>query len=132
MNVSKTHSAANALPFTGDTIFRWTDSAGEIAAMPVARIGQRAVLLDTEDRYFVADVKADGRMFELVCGPVTVEESLHAAECVIGGLTSHLPVSTLVNKLAIGLVAQTIAASEMAERVAPLLDRLEQEAAQCA
>lgn len=103
----------NALPFSGDTVFRWQIGREEITAQAIGAIDlggrARVVLMDTAERHWVAEVTDDGRLTEIVAGPVTGSDALHAAECVVAGVRDHGSATRLVNILALGLVAQTIA-----------------------
>lgn len=102
-----------ALPFTGDTIFRWSEGREEIAAQAIGAIDiggrSRVVLMDTTERHWVAEVTGDGRLTEIVAGPVTGEQALHAAELVVSGIKDHGSATRLVNILALGLVARACA-----------------------
>ena len=104
-----------ALPFNADTIFTFAIGSEGIVARPVGALPlgdrTRVVLLDTAERYFVVEVDAT-RFISVVAGPVTGADALHAAECVVSGITSHRPVSALVQLLAVGLIASTLAQGE--------------------
>ena len=104
------------LPFTADTVFVFEQGSEMITAQPVGALPlggrTRVVLLDTAERYFVVEVSADRVITDVVAGPVTGADALHAAECVVSGITSHRPVSALVQILAVGLIASTLAQGE--------------------
>jgi len=100
----------SARPFTADTVFRWQMGREEIAAQAIGVIDvggrARVVLMDTAERHWVVVVTPDGRMTEIVAGPVTGTQALHAAELVVAGIKDHGSVSALVTTLALGLVAR--------------------------
>jgi len=100
----------DALPFDAATVFRWQIGRQEIAATAIGAFQAagrtRAVLIDTADRHWLAQVSSDGRLVEIVAGPVTGEQAVHAAECICAGIGDHGSVSALVNILALALVAQ--------------------------
>lgn len=101
----------SALPFTADTVFRWQIGREEIAAQAIGAIefggAARVVLLDTAERHWVGVVSTDGTLTEIVAGPVTGDQALHAAELVVAGIKDHGSVTALVTTLAIGLLART-------------------------
>ena len=105
----------SALPFTADTVFAFPHGAESVTAHAVGALSlagrTRVVLLDTAERYFIAEMVSDHSM-QVVGGPFTGADALHAAECVIGGVANHRPISALVQLLAVGLVASTIAQAE--------------------
>jgi hypothetical protein len=102
-----------ALPFTGDTIFRWQIGREEVAAQAIGAIAvagrSRVVLLDTAERHWLAAVTDEGRLTEIIAGPVTGAQALHAAELVVAGIKDHGSATGLVNLLALGLVARVCA-----------------------
>ena len=104
------------LPFNADTVFRFRLGDEEITALPVGALPlagrTRVVLLDTAERYFVVEIDAGGAFTDVVAGPVTGADALHAAECVISGVTNHRPISALVQLLAVGLIANTLVQGE--------------------
>lgn len=99
----------NAIPFNSATVFRWNVGKEEVAAHAIgafpAGSSYRLVLMDTSDRHWVIEVDKDGRLVEVVAGPVTGEQALAAAELVVSGQDLHGSVSNLINMLAIGMVA---------------------------
>lgn len=103
------------LPFNADTVFVFGRGGESITARPVGALPQggrtRVVVLDAFERYFVVEVDPE-HYLTVVAGPVTGAEALYAAECVISGVTSHRPVSALVQLLAVGLIAKTLAQAE--------------------
>ncbi|BAE49255.1 hypothetical protein [Paramagnetospirillum magneticum] len=111
-----------ALPFTAETVFRFRDGRDEIAATAVGALGlpgrSRVVLIDTAERHWVVEVSADGRMTQVVAGPITGGEALHAAEKVIAGIPDHGSATALVQMLAVGLVASTLALTQAEGRAA--------------
>ncbi len=97
-------------PFTADTVFQPAAgvAARAVGAIP-CRAGIRVVLLDTADAHWVVELDTAGRLTEVLAGPVTAEQALHAAELVVAGVPDHHSVSSLVNLLAIGLVVRALA-----------------------
>jgi len=102
----------SALPFTGNTVFRWQQDGEEIAATMVATVavkaGFRVVLLDTADRYHLVEVARDGGIARAIIGPVTGTEALQATERAIAGV-DHGSVARQVAVLAIATVAGLVA-----------------------
>lgn len=99
----------SALPFNADTVFRPAQGvAARAVGVLAAKGGNRVVLLDTTDAYWVAHVDGAGRMTEVLTGPVTADQALHAAELVVAGVPDHHAVGVLVNMLAVGLVAKAL------------------------
>ena len=98
------------IPYTADTIFRWSMGREEIVAHAVGAIAlggrSRAVLMDSCERHWLAQITEDGKIIEIMAGPVTGEEALHAAELVVSGIRDHGSATRLVNILALGLVAR--------------------------
>ncbi len=101
----------DALPYDSNTVFVFTRGAETISARAVGAVPlgdrSRVVLIDAAERYFVVEVSSD-RFITVVAGPVTGAEALHAAECVISGITSHRSVSGLVQLLAVGLLISNL------------------------
>lgn len=100
-----------ALPFDAATDFRWEVGGAQIAARAIGAFsgpaGLRAVLMDSADHYWLANVSKDGRLMEIAAGPVTAEQAVHAAECICSGIHDHGSTTALVNILALGLVVQS-------------------------
>jgi hypothetical protein len=100
----------NALPFNGDTVFRWSHGKEEVAARAIGSLDQgdhsRVVLMDTAERHWVAKISPEGKLLAIVSGPVDGAQALHSAMLVIQGIENHGSVTCLVNTLAVALVAQ--------------------------
>ena len=92
------------------TVFRPAEgvAARAVGAIP-CRTGTRVVLQDTTEAHWVVELDAAGRLTEVLAGPVTAEQALHAAELVVSGVPDHHSVAGLVNILAIGLVMRALA-----------------------
>lgn len=101
-----------ALPFNAATVFRWQMGREEIAAQAIGAIEigghTRVVLMDAGERHWVVELAGD-KLTEIVAGPVTGAQALHAAELVVAGIKDHGSVSALVTTLAVGLVARNLA-----------------------
>ena len=94
-----------ALPFDGSTAFSWSVGGRDIAAKAIGAFqtpkGVRAVLLDTADAHWLANVSADGKLLEIVCGPVNGEQAVTVAEIIVAGIQDHSSTTGLLNILAL-------------------------------
>jgi hypothetical protein len=99
------------LPFDGTIDFHWNVGGSDIAARAVGAFtgptGLRAVLMDSADCYWLASVSLEGRLMEIVTGPITAGQAVHAAECICAGIHDHGSTTALVNILALGLVVRS-------------------------
>ena len=83
----------------------WTHDGDAVAGQVIATLttarGVRLVLLDTADRYWLAD---DADPIRIVAGPTTGDGALTLAETILAGIADHHSVQALVNQLALGVV----------------------------
>jgi len=105
-----------ACPFGPDSVYRWRHGHSEIAAKPAGYFRlegrYRALLIDTAEQYWTADIDAAGKLMRIVAGPVTAEQALFVAELAITGSPGHGSVSGAISTLAIGLMAKGFAQPE--------------------
>jgi hypothetical protein len=96
------------LPFDAATPFRWRLDGAEVAACAIGgfqtRLGARAVLKDTADRHWLAEIDADGRLREIMAGPLTAAQAVQTAESICAGIHDHGSVAGLVNTLALAVL----------------------------
>jgi len=90
------------------TLYRWPEGREQVLARPIAyvgvREGWRVLARDGAERLHVLDVDAAGAA-HLVAGPVTLAEAMDAADRVVAGVADHGSVTTLVQTLAVGMLA---------------------------
>lgn len=107
------------LPYDGGTVFAWDHRGllvrGSVVASIALTKGSRAVLRDGDDCYWLAAIDDDGRLDQVVAGPVTVADALTAAEQVVAGV-HHGSAASASMSMAIAMAA-TVAGAGLTPEV---------------
>lgn len=91
--------------------YRFRRGADDVATVVVGwlDLGRKArvVAQDGAGAHWLLEVAADGRLTEVVAGPVTAQDALAAAEAVLAG-KDHGAVALITTTLALAVAAQVI------------------------